>query len=182
MTDNETQIRNIAQKVFDENQTSDQFAVSQTPFHTHNGADSPRISFGNLINKMEFLNINLFGISGQASNNWGIVFTAPFQCTVIGATEVHQTAEATATTMTVQLEKLTGTTASGSGASLLITPFNLKAAANTLQLGILNTTTAKTSSGVFTLQSGDRLGLVLSTTGSSAANLVGVNIIIQLQF
>lgn len=42
---NEDDVREIAQQVHDENSTSDQFAVSQTPFHTHNGLDSQRIPF-----------------------------------------------------------------------------------------------------------------------------------------
>jgi hypothetical protein len=42
---NEDYIKSIAQKVFDENQTSDQFAVAQIGFHKHNGQDAPRIPF-----------------------------------------------------------------------------------------------------------------------------------------
>ncbi len=40
----EDKIRQIAQQVFDENSSVNQFAVSQTPYHTHNGVDSPTIS------------------------------------------------------------------------------------------------------------------------------------------
>lgn len=178
--DLEQQMRDIAEQVYDENSASNQFAVSQTPFHTHNGSDSPRLDFNNLINRNEFINFDLPGSQGQTANNWGVIFTAPYTCSVIGATEVHQTAESTASTMTVQIEKLTGTTASGSGTTLLLTPFDLKATANTVQTAVLNTTTAK--NGAFNLQAGDRLGLVLTTTGSSPGNLIGVNIIIQLSY
>lgn len=45
MEDLEQRMRDIAQQVHDENSAIDQFAVSQTPFHTHNGLDSPRIPF-----------------------------------------------------------------------------------------------------------------------------------------
>lgn len=45
MEDFEQKMRDIAQEVHDENSTSDQFAVSQAPFHTHNGLDSQRIPF-----------------------------------------------------------------------------------------------------------------------------------------
>lgn len=38
-------INDIAQQVVDSNQTTDQFAVSQTPYHTHNGSDSQRVKF-----------------------------------------------------------------------------------------------------------------------------------------
>ncbi len=44
----EDKIRQIAQQVFDENSGVNQFAVSQTPYHTHNGADSPSFAFTNL--------------------------------------------------------------------------------------------------------------------------------------
>ena len=43
------QIKDISQKVIDRNQTQDQFGVSQTPFHTHNGSDSPQLSQTNII-------------------------------------------------------------------------------------------------------------------------------------
>lgn len=178
--DLEEKIKDIAEQVYDEQSATNQFAVSQVPFHTHNGSDSQRISFLDLTNRNEFINITLPGFSGQTSNNWGVVFIAPYACAVMGATEVHQTAESTTTTMTVQIEKLTGTMASGSGTSLLVTPFNLMATANTVQTGVLNTTTAK--NGAFNLVSGDRLGLVLSTTGSASNTLVGVTIIIQLSY
>jgi hypothetical protein len=41
-------VKETAQNVFDQNQTSDQFAVSQTSYHTHNGSDSQRIPFKGL--------------------------------------------------------------------------------------------------------------------------------------
>jgi hypothetical protein len=182
MDDLEQKMRDIAQQVHDENSTSDQFGVSQTPFHTHNGADSQRINFKNIANRSEFINFDLPGSQGQTTNNWGVIFTAPYACAVIGITEVHQTAESTATTMTVQLEKLSGTTASGSGIALLVTPFNLKSTANTVQTGTLNTTSANTGLTAFNLVTGDRLGLALTTTGSAPATLIGVNIIIQLSY
>lgn len=182
MDDFEQKVTDVVNNVLDENSATNQFALSQTPYHTHNGADSQKVDFKDLQNRNEFLNINLMGFQGQTSNNWGVIFTAPYACNIIGATEVHQTAESTSTTMTVQIEKLTGTQASGSGTSLLLNPFNLKAAANTIQTGILNTTSVKTSKNVFNFQIGDRIGLVLTTTGSASNTLVGVNIIIRLQY
>lgn len=179
--DTET-MRNVAQQVYDKNQTSDQFAVSQTPFHTHNNSDSPKISYMNLLNRVQLVNIILPGVQGQTTGNWGVVFTVPFALTIVGATEIHQTAEATATTMTVQIEKLTGTTASGAGTNLLTTGFNLKGTANTLQTATLDQTSAKTVTNSFNFSPGDRLGLVLSTTGSAPADVIGVNIVIQLSY
>lgn len=42
---NEERVRQIAQQVHDSNSTSDQFAVGQVPFHTHNDIDSPALTF-----------------------------------------------------------------------------------------------------------------------------------------
>jgi len=44
----EEKMRAIAQQVYDDNSTQDQFAVAQTPFHKHNGKDSPTFPFTNL--------------------------------------------------------------------------------------------------------------------------------------
>ena len=45
---NEEMIRQIAQEVFDTNSAQNQFAVATTPFHKHNGQDSPSFPFRNL--------------------------------------------------------------------------------------------------------------------------------------
>jgi len=41
----DVKMNSISQDVFDDNQTVDQFGVSQVAFHTHNGSDSPKIMF-----------------------------------------------------------------------------------------------------------------------------------------
>ena len=168
-------MRNTAQQVHDENATSDQFAVSNTPYHTHNGADSQQVNFKNLVGRFEFLNEVLPGTSAATAGNYGVIFTAPYKCTVMGATEVHQTAGSDGSAVTLQIEKLQGTTASGSGINLLASGFNLKGAANTVQtahLAIVKKTT-------FSLNIGDRLGLALTGTPTSVAQ---VCIIIQLSY
>lgn len=45
---NEQEIKNLIQQMIDNDNTSNQFAVSQTPFHTHNGIDSALLQFTNL--------------------------------------------------------------------------------------------------------------------------------------
>ena len=42
-------IQDLSQRVIDRNQTQDQFGVSQTPYHTHNGTDSQRIIQSDII-------------------------------------------------------------------------------------------------------------------------------------
>lgn len=44
----EEDVKKIAQQVYDDNSGQDQFAVATTPFHKHNGQDSPRFPFINL--------------------------------------------------------------------------------------------------------------------------------------
>ena len=39
----------VAQSVYNQNQSGSQFAVSQIPFHTHNGTDSSRVKQGSII-------------------------------------------------------------------------------------------------------------------------------------
>lgn len=44
----EQKVKDLIQKMIDDDNTSNQFAVAQTPFHTHNGADSSLLKFTNL--------------------------------------------------------------------------------------------------------------------------------------
>lgn len=71
-------------------------------------------------------------------------------------------------------EKLTGTTAPGSGTALLTAGFDLfGVAANTVQTGTLSATVAD-----YTFAAGDRLGIKLSGTLTA---LTGLNIVVKLQ-
>jgi len=42
------EIKEIAQGVFQQNTYDRQFSVIQSPFHTHNGSDSPNVAFPNI--------------------------------------------------------------------------------------------------------------------------------------
>jgi len=44
----EEEVKNLIDQKIDQNAASNQFAVSDTPFHTHSGSDSPKIKFLNL--------------------------------------------------------------------------------------------------------------------------------------
>lgn len=164
----------IAQDNLEKNQTIDQFGVAQVPFHVHNGADSQQINFKNLVGRFEFLNEVLPGTSAATSGNYGVIFTAPYKCSFMGATEVHST-KGTGGACTLQIEKLTGTTATGSGINLLATPFDLTAVINTVQKGML----AIVPKTVLSLNAGDRLGLSLTGTPTSVAQ---VCVVIQLSY
>src|SRR5216684_2033476 len=160
MNDNEDHIRSIAQDVMNENQTTDQFAVAQTPYHTHNGADSQNVSYANIVNRLETLHIVLPGTSAATAANYGMVFIAPYTAMFTGAFEVHGTKGTDGSAVTVQIEKLTGTQASGSGTVLLATGFDMKGTINTVQTASL----ASIARNNFALKKGDRLGLVLTGT------------------
>lgn len=101
------------------------------------------------------------------------VFVVPAACRVVKITEWHGVAESTAATATCYIEKLTGTTAAGSGTSLMTGTFNLKATAATLQTATLvNTGTGDSDEPILQLAAGDRIGVnfVYTGTGITAAD------------
>lgn len=171
---NNDSLENIIQKQTTSNDAVNQFGVAQTPFHSHNGSDSPSISFQDITNRDEYLSIIIPGTLAQTATNYGVVFIAPYNCLFKGATEVHTTA-ATVGTPTLQVEKLTGTTATGSGVNLLFNSFNLAVAANTVQTAAL----ANIQNSNFNLKTGDRLGLSVSGTLTTLSHVV---VVLQLMY
>ncbi len=99
-------VQDVAQQVLDQNSGQQQFAVSQTPFHTHNGADSQRLNFSNLVGVVRFI---LYRVSDADSP---LVVTAgiggsvvmPFKGFVTGVGATVDTAGTTGT-MTVDVNK-----------------------------------------------------------------------------
>ncbi len=168
-------INQQVQDGIDKNSGINQFAVTQTPFHTHNGLDSPSVSFQNLSNRSEILHVVIFGTQAATAGNYNVFFTAPYKCLFMGATEVHSVLGTDASAVTLQIEKLTGTTASGSGTNLLSAGFNLKGTINTVQTANL----ALIPNTNFNLAIGDRLGLSLTGTPTSVANVV---IVVKLSY
>lgn len=86
---------------------------------------------------------------------------------VIGARMVQDVAGSDGSAVTLMLEKLTGTTAPGSGTALLTAAWDLKATARTPQTGTLISTAAS-----LTMAAGDRLGLNLTGTPTAVAGVV----------
>jgi len=99
-----------------------------------------------------------------------VVYIANAPCIVTAVREVHATAETTAATLRVQLTKDTGTQAAGAGTDLLTNTsgagFDLKAAANTVQVGAL------VAESIRTLAAGDRLALDFTAAAAELAGLV----------
>ena len=105
-----------------------------------------------------------FLTSGVASQSF---FVAPAPIQILSVQEVHSTLGTDAGTVTGSVEKLTGTQAAGAGAAVVSTTANLKGTNNTVQSLTLSGTAAN-----LLLDTGNRLGFVLSGTATSVAGLV----------
>jgi len=136
------------------------------PDHFHNGTDVSRINFKDIYQKKEWVPVTVPGGSAATASNYGVFWIAPYAAYVTNVYEVHQTAGTDGGAVTLNLEKLTGTTAPDSGSTMLSTAFSLKATANTVQTGTLVTTQA-----TVTVAKGDRLCLKDSGVLTSVANV-----------
>lgn len=162
-TENQREIIGQAQR---KTAASSQFTVAPAPFHRHNGSDSPFIEFKNLRNRSYMLPFTLFGTQAATAGNYSVFFTAPFPITLSSATEAHVTAGSSGSAVTVDIEKLTGTTAPGSGILLTLTPISLKTTANTVQGASLIQNV-----NILQLLTGDRLALRLTGTPTAVADM-----------
>lgn len=143
-------------------------------FHVHNGYDMNPVAFADIDSKKVYLHHTIPGTSAATSGNYNTIFICPTPMTVTGLREVHSTAGTDGGSVTLQLEKLTGTTSPGGGSSVLASALSLKATANTVQNGSLTTTLANRSLAI-----GDRLALRSSGTLTSVAN---VSVLVELTF
>ncbi len=98
----------------------------------------------------------LAGADAATAANYGVFFIAPFACEVVSVRENHTTAGSDAGAVTLDVEKLTGTQASGAGVAVLgATKINLKGTAETVQAPALTATTANKQLAI-----GDKLNLL----------------------
>lgn len=111
------------------------------------------------------ISVRLKNTDAATAANYGVFFVAERQYSVLAVAEVHGTAGSDASAVTLQIERLQGTTAPDSGNVILSTAFDLKGTANTVQYGSLVTT------GVTALQRGDRLCLKDAGVMTAVANL-----------
>ena len=135
------------------------------PRHTHDGVDSERILYSNIRHRVIPLVWTIPGIQAATGTNYGVIWIADRVCTVTGFQEVHQTAGSDGGTVTLQLEKLTGTEAPDAGTVLLKTALSLKTTANTVQTANMVQTSAPQ------LLAGDRLCLKDAGTLTAVANV-----------
>lgn len=112
---------------------------------------------------------NLKNTDPATAANYGQFYIADKAFSIVSVVEVHGTLGTDAGAVTLNLEKLTGTTAAGSGTTVLSTALSLKTTINTVQYGAL-----KSTQGVVVLNRGDRLAAKLTGTPTAVANLVMV--------
>lgn len=77
-----------------------------------------------------YITVNLTGAAPQTAANYGVFFTAYYACEVSQVTEVHTVISDD--NATLDIEKLTGTTAPDSGNSILTAVYDLTSTANTV--------------------------------------------------
>lgn len=141
--------------------------------HIHNGTDASRVNFKDLKNVTINLSHTIQGSNASTATNYGVFFInqiAP--CYVSKFYEVHQTKGTDAGTVTLMLEKLTGTTAPDSGSSVLASALSLKANDNTVQTAVISTNLSNINLAI-----GDRLCLKDSGILTS---LVNVTVFVEL--
>lgn len=94
-----------------------------------------------------------------------VIFTAPYDCVLLSASEVHSVAGSDAGTVYLQLTKDTGTNAPGAGSDLLSNNsnngFDLKGTANTVQYASFKAGVSRK------LSKGDRIALDFAGTCTS---------------
>jgi hypothetical protein len=108
----------------------------------------------------QFQVLSVPGLDANATSQLVLVAHEAIQIT--GVKESHGTASASGT---LQVEKLTGTTAAGSGTAMLSWTISLAGTANTLVSGTLSGTTANLQ-----LAAGDRLGFKFAGTMTNLAD------------
>ena len=167
----EKRIEQIATNVY--NRLGTQYEVPKVPVHQHTGIDTNKVAFSSLLERSLPIHWTVVGTAAATATNYGVFWTAPFKCTVMSVTEVHQTKGTDAGAVTLQLERLQGTEALDAGDALLTTTFNLKAADNTVQEGAM-----VGDISLRQLAKGDRLALKDAGTLTALVNVtVVVNIL-----
>jgi len=121
------------------------------------------------------ITISLSGTLSATNTNYGVFFIASKAIEILKIKESHTTAGTDAGAVTLQIEKLTGTTALDSGSTILNTAFDLKGTANTV-------VSYQGYSGLNTnrqLKEGDRLAL---KDVGTLTNLAGVCVTIYYKY
>lgn len=121
------------------------------------------------------ITVNLGGTLSATAANYGVFFIANRPIEIVKVKEVHSTAGSDGSAVTLQLEKLTGTTALDSGSTILNTAFDLKGTANT----VVSYSGYKGLNSNRILREGDRLAL---KDAGTLTNVAGVCVSIYFKY
>lgn len=136
--------------------------------HYHGGFDSSVVNWASLYQRRIHVSHTIYGADAATAANYSVVFIAPYACLLTLLQEAHKTAGTDGSAVTLDLEKLTGTTAPGSGVTMLGATIDLKGTINTVK-------TATLASGAnlpnLSLAAGDRAALKLTGTPTAVANV-----------
>lgn len=125
-----------------------------------------RFDYTFLKNKVQYINHSVYGTDAATATNYGVFFIAPFPCVVLSVRESHGTAGTDGSAVGLNIEKLSGTEALGSGDDVLSSDLDLKGTANTVQEGTMTKTLANRN-----LIKNERLALKDSGTLTSVADV-----------
>jgi hypothetical protein len=127
-----------------------------------------------LENKDTFpLVFNLYGTSAQTAGNYTHFYTARNPIDIIWVSVVYAVTNGAACTL--DIEKLTGTTAPGLGTTVLASTFDLNTTANTVAMKEGSNLKINSITGR-TLKTGDRLGALIKTGALNAIVSLQVSI------
>lgn len=118
--------------------------------------------------------IQVDSTNAATSTLYGAPIPLPVPCTLVQVQEVHGVAGSDAGAVTVTVEKLTGTTAKGSGIALLSSAFDLKGTANTVATKYVTSGLVETvTSGMLdrSFDAGDRVALKTSGTLTAVSDV-----------
>lgn len=121
-----------------------------------------------------YIHHTIQGTAAATAGNYGVFWVAPFACSIVNIQEVHQTAGSDAGSVTLDIEKLTGTQALDAGVTVTNTAVSLKGTANTVTTASLSSTLSSKQ-----LSAGDRLAM--KDTGVLTV-VNNVTVIIEIKF
>lgn len=134
--------------------------------HYHTGFDVSKVRQQDIAMQKLHIWHTIQGTNAATAAFYSVFFIATAPCYLSSFKEVHETAGTAGGTVSLTLEKLTGTQAPDAGSVMLNAALSLKATANTVQTGVLTQTTANLNLAV-----GDRLCMKDSGTLTTVANV-----------
>jgi hypothetical protein len=150
-------------------------STPKMPDHRHNGFDASRVQWADITSRSFYVHHTIQGSAAATATNYGTFWIAPFACRAFSFQEVHQTLGTDGGTVSLTLEKLTGTQAPDSGVAMLSAALSLKTTINTVQTGTMTTTLANVN-----LAKGDRLCMKdagVLTVVANVSVIVGIMIV-----